>query len=254
MRRHNTHKKIEKLAQTLLLAVLTFSTFVYVAGPALVTAESSPKARGSFTHPYFYAGPSFITAQSPSALAKGKFLVASRDLNDPNFSESVILLLDYNQQGALGVIINRPTEVPLIKLLPKVKSLQKRKDVAYVGGPVARHMLMMLTRSAKPPQDAQNVFSDIFLVSQQAGLEHLLRSGGTQAKLRAYVGYAGWASGQLEMEVSRGGWHIVPADADLIFDKAAMDIWPELIRRGEAQWTHNQHLESPFLLVRPFIP
>ena len=254
MGRYQARKKIEKLTQTLFLAVLMLGMLAHVAGPSFVTAEPLHETRLSFTRRDLHASPSLATAPSPSPLAKGKFLVASRDLNDVNFSESVILLLDYNQQGALGVIINRPTEVPLAELLPEVKPLQRRKDVAYVGGPVARHMLMILTRSVKPPQDAQNIFSDIFLVSQQAGLEQVLRSGGTHTKLRAYVGYAGWAGGQLEMEVARGGWHIVPADATLVFDKAATEVWPELIRRGEALWTHNQRLESSLFLVHMSTP
>lgn len=185
-----------------------------------------------------------VTEQSSSTLAKGKFLVASRELSDPNFSESVILLLDYNHNGAVGVIINRPTEVPLATLLPEIKVLQKRKDMAYLGGPVARHMLMLLARAAHPPHDAQLVFSDTYLVPQKEDLEHLVPSNAGKTTLRAYVGYAGWTAGQLDMEVARGGWHIVPADAAFVFDKAATDVWPELIRRGEAQWV-KRYLFAP---------
>ena len=191
---------------------------------------------------------------SPGDLGKGKFLVASRDLNDPNFAESVILLLDYNEKGALGVIINRPTEVLLSDLLPEVKALQKRKDVVHVGGPVARQMMILLTRAAKPLQNAQLVVSDVYLLAQQTGLEQVLRSGGKQTKLRAYVGYAGWAAGQLDMEVAAGGWQIVPADPTLIFDKTAQEIWPELIRRGEAQWTSYQLPLSSLHLAHALTP
>ncbi|MGE0825366.1 MAG: YqgE/AlgH family protein [Candidatus Binatia bacterium] len=176
-------------------------------------------------------------ATTLSTLAKGKFLVASRDLSDPNFAESVILLIDYNENGAMGVIINRPTQVTLPTLLPKVKALQQRKEVVYLGGPVARHLMVILTQTAKPPEGAQSVVADLYLVSEQEALEKLLHAAGKRTKLRAYVGYAGWASGQLEMEVARGGWHVVPADLSMVFDHTAEKVWPELIRRGDALWT-----------------
>jgi putative transcriptional regulator len=191
----------------------------------------------------FTVTPLFVIAQSTATLGKGKFLVASRELNDPNFAESVILLLDYNENGALGVIINRPTDIALTELLPEVKALQKRKDIVYIGGPIARHMVMLLTQTPKPPQDAQKVFADIYLLSQQSELDRVLQSDGKRTRLRAYVGYAGWAAGQLDMEVARGSWLIVPAEAALIFDKAPAHVWPELIRRGEAQWTLNHTVD-----------
>ena len=181
-----------------------------------------------------------VATSSATDLGKGRLLVASRELRDPNFAEAVVLLLDYNAQGALGVIINRPTKIALAEILPEVKALKKRKDVAHLGGPVAQQQLMLLARTTKPPPQARPVFADIYLLSQQQELEHVLQSGGKQTKLRAYVGYAGWAAGQLDREVAAGGWHVVPGDQSLIFDKAAPGIWSELIRRGAAQWTAQQ--------------
>ena len=228
----------------LLLTLLALSLFSYAVATAFVTTEPASHSQNILTVRYLPPSFSRVTAQSSATLSKGKFLVASRDLNDPNFSESVILLLDYNENGALGVIINRPTEISLADLLPGVKALHKRKEVVHIGGPVARHMVMILTQTPKPPQDAQKVFADIYLISQQSELERVLQAGGKRTQVRAYVGYAGWAAGQLDMEVARGGWLIVPAEAALIFDKAPAHVWPELIRRGEAQWTLNPALDS----------
>ena len=240
MARRRDHNQRQSLLAKPLVVVLGCAFCIQMIAICTAAGAASHKTQQWFSLRNLPHLLSPVAMQSPSTLGKGKFLVASRELNDPNFAESVILLLDYNQNGALGVIVNRPTEVPLATLLPEIKALQKRKDVAYLGGPVARHMLMLLTRSANPPQDSQSIFSDTYLVSQKKELEQLLQSGGAQTKLRAYVGYAGWAAGQLDMEVARGGWHIVPADAALIFDKAATEVWPELIRRGEAQWTYNR--------------
>ena len=84
-------------------------------------------------------------------LAKGKFLVASRRLGDPNFSETVVLLIEYGPEGAVGLVINRPSNVKLSTVFPDVKELKQRKDTIYVGGPVAVNQMLMLIRSAQAP-------------------------------------------------------------------------------------------------------
>jgi len=238
----------------IILITLISSLFSRVAVTSLIAATFGPQPQDVFLSRPLSFPFSPIIAQSATTLGKGKFLVASRDLNDPNFAESVILLLDYNEKGALGVIINRPTEVSLAELLPDVKALQKRQDVVYIGGPVAQQMLMILIHTAKPPPDAQLVFSDTYLVAKQTGLAQVLQSDGKRTKLRAYIGYAGWAAGQLDMEVAAGGWQVVPADPLFIFDRAAQEIWPELIRRGAAQWTSNQPPESSLRLAHALTP
>lgn len=237
MVRYQLLRTIGPFHTQLVLMLLVLPLLFFTIAPTFVTAESLPQLPDILAVPH-YSFPQ-MTAQSTAALSKGKFLVASRDLNDPNFAEAVILLLDYNENGALGIMINRPTEVILTELLPGIKALHKRTDVAYIGGPVARHMVMLLTQTPKPPQDAQKVFADIYLLSQQSELERVLQSEGKRTQFRAYIGYAGWAAGQLDMEVARGGWLVVPAEAALIFDKTPAQVWPELIRRGEAQWTAN---------------
>jgi len=178
-------------------------------------------------------------SQAQSALAKGKFLVASRRLGDPNFAETVVLLIEYGQSGAMGVVINRPTEAPLSTLLPDVKGLQQT-DVVYLGGPVGRNQMIILVRSGNQPKESLQVFADVYTISGRTVLQHLIDEVGKSAKFRAYLGYAGWAPGQLAMEVSQGGWYVLPADAATVFDKAAADMWPELIRRSEAEWVMDR--------------
>jgi putative transcriptional regulator len=190
-------------------------------------------------------------SQSQSALGKGKFLVASRRLGDPNFAETVVLLIEYGQSGAMGVVINRPTEAQLSTLLPDVKGLQQRTDTVYLGGPVGRSQMIILVRSHNQPKGSLQVFEDVYTISGQTVLQHIIDEAGTSAKFRAYLGYAGWAPGQLAMEVSQGGWYILPADAATVFDKAAAETWPELIRRSEAQWVMNRKTPRwPLLLMR----
>jgi putative transcriptional regulator len=170
------------------------------------------------------------------SLARGMFLIASRGLTDPNFSESVVLLLEYDAQGALGLIVNRPTRVQLTDLLPEVDELKERGDVVYVGGPVSKNRIVLLMRSDRHPREAGRVFADTYVSSSMETLRHaiaLSREGGT---FHAYVGYAGWGPGQLDSEVSRGDWHISPAEEAIVFDKAAEEIWPELIEKSAGRW------------------
>jgi putative transcriptional regulator len=169
-------------------------------------------------------------------LAKGRFLVASRSLSDANFAQTVILLVDYHSRGAMGLIINQPTAVRLAKVLPDMAGLQQRPDTVFLGGPVERNRMMLLIHSSRTLTDAQQVLADIYVSSSRTLFERLVDKAEVGERFRVYAGYAGWAPGQLEREVSRGDWHVLPADAETLFDKAPADIWPELIRKGSIRW------------------
>jgi putative transcriptional regulator len=174
--------------------------------------------------------------------AKGKFLVASRTLVDPRFQETVVLLISYGTEGAAGLIINRPTKVPLAEMLPSVPDLKKRADVVYYGGPVEGHRILMLIRSGEKPEESGRVFGNVYVSSSGNTLERMIGAHKPEKQLRFYAGYAGWLPGQLDGEVSRGDWHIVRADADSIFEKKSSEIWRELFRRASAiqVWNHGE--------------
>jgi putative transcriptional regulator len=171
-----------------------------------------------------------------TGLAKGRFLVAGRNLRDANFAETVVLLVDYHTRGAMGLIINQPTEVRLTQVLPDMVGLQQRPDTVYIGGPVDRRRIVLLIRSSSALEDAQQVLDDIYISSSRTLFERLVDKAAVGEQFRVYAGYAGWAPGQLEREVSRGDWHILPADAETVFNKAPAEIWPELIRKGSIRW------------------
>jgi putative transcriptional regulator len=180
------------------------------------------------------------SSQSIADLAKGKFLVAAKSLLDANFSETVVLLIDYNEDGAMGVVINRPTDVRLSAVLPELKELEKRTDFVYIGGPVDRSQLLLLVRTQQNLEGSIPVFGDVYASVQRSVLRKMMDTPDTKAQFRAYAGYAGWGPGQLDNEVSRGDWHILPADVETIFEKAPDAIWPELIRRGTVEWAHHR--------------
>jgi putative transcriptional regulator len=179
-----------------------------------------------------------------AALLKGKFLVASRNIRDPRFSETVILLLQYGVGGAMGLIISKPTGVKLSEVFPEMKGLKGRADTVYDGGPVDRNQLFLLMRSGSQPTDSLQIFGDVYASSSLAALEQMIGRSGKKEKFRLYVGYAGWAAGQLDREVSRGDWHVLQADADTIFDKKSSEIWPELFRRSSAQWVRGNGYQN----------
>jgi putative transcriptional regulator len=175
-------------------------------------------------------------APSPTQPAKGQFLVAHRSVNDPRFAETVILLIAYSDHGAMGIIINRPTDVRLASALPQMRELRDRPDRLFVGGPVSPTAMLLLIRSATAPEGAQPVFGDVHVSGKLETLRKVLGKSGKRPLLRAYAGYAGWGPGQLDHEIARGDWAIGPADAATIFDAPSEGIWQKLIDRFSVEW------------------
>jgi putative transcriptional regulator len=174
-------------------------------------------------------------------LAPGRFLVASRDLGDPNFAETVVLLIDYNDEaGAMGLIINRRSDVAVSRVLRELKSAKGRADPIYLGGPVEPSSVFALLRAAKKPADAaRRVFADVYLISSREFLEKTLASSVDENAFRAYLGYAGWSRDQLEHEVELGAWRVLPPDAATVFHADPDSVWMRLFRRTELRiaWT-----------------
>jgi putative AlgH/UPF0301 family transcriptional regulator len=169
-------------------------------------------------------------------LAVGKFLVASRDLGDPNFAKTVILLVHYTEdQGGVGLVVNRATDVPMSRVFQDFKEAKSRTDPVYVGGPVELNSVLALLRTASKPGNAARVFGDVYLISNKDQLRATMASTAESSVFHAYVGYAGWGAGQLEHEVDLGAWHIMPADAATVFHSDPDSVWPRLIRRTETQ-------------------
>jgi len=177
-------------------------------------------------------------------LAKGKFLVASRQLSDPNFQETVVLLIEYGMDGAMGLVINRPSQVKLATVFPDIKALKQREDRIYLGGPVAVNRMLMLIGSPKTPQRSIPVIGDVYLSSSLEELERLLKNTAENERFRIFAGYSGWAPNQLDFERTRGDWHVIKADTETIFTQNPSALWQELIRRASVKWVRVQF---PFL-------
>ncbi|HEY8536756.1 MAG TPA: YqgE/AlgH family protein [Vicinamibacterales bacterium] len=164
------------------------------------------------------------------ALAPGRLLVAARHLADPNFSDTVVFLVDYSDEGAMGLIINRRTDVPLVRAFPLVSPAPDPQQRLYFGGPVAPTGVMALLRSNSPRSDAREVIGGVYLITEREPLESQLRARTGPDRFRVYVGYSGWGPGQLDRETAEGSWHVLPATADVIFDAAPESLWERQIR------------------------
>ncbi|HZR47277.1 MAG TPA: YqgE/AlgH family protein [Candidatus Manganitrophaceae bacterium] len=164
-------------------------------------------------------------------IARGKLLIAMPMLNDPNFRQTVVLLCEYGSEGALGVVVNRPTEVPVSTLIDDFPNLAGTERV-YAGGPVAKNGMLILCRGAS---EESPVVDGVFVAKD---LESLKTPGalGPDGEVRCYLGYAGWSPGQLEAEIESGAWQTLPADSTLIFDADPAALWPQMMRRLGPGW------------------
>ncbi len=164
------------------------------------------------------------------SLGKGIFLIASPALRDPNFRQSVVLLCEHGPEGALGVVVNRPTAMHISEVLPQVPVLESQRHVLFSGGPVQPNHVLLLYRLTQEPPDTHHVFDGVYLGGDTTSLERVLATpAGTEA-FRAYLGYSGWGPGQLEQEMKTGSWITLPADPTVVFEKDPSRIWPDILR------------------------
>ena len=173
-------------------------------------------------------------------LAAGKLLVASREVADPNFGQTVVLLTRYGRSGAMGLILNRPSDIPLSVALEGMEQAKGGKDPIYVGGPVGRNGALALVRARTAPPGAARVLDGLFLISDRAGLSEALKTGATPGSLRVYMGYAGWSAGRLEAEVAQRMWHVVAGTAGAVFDPYPGSLWRRLIPGAEPKLARLQ--------------
>ena len=170
-------------------------------------------------------------------LASGRLLVATAEVQGPFFPRSVVLLLEYGRgEGALGVVVNRPSDVPLARVLPE-PDLEGAPHRVWVGGPVDAARMTVLFRAAAAPAlpegESHPLVDGVHVGSTTGVLRALVQAGRGPQDWRAYVGYAGWAPGQLEEEVARGSWGIEEGASRWIFADNPEVVWPALHERAQ---------------------
>lgn len=189
-----------------------------------------------------FAGSAVAQQNDP---ANGLFLIAKPGLADPNFRETVVLVTQTEDYSTVGVIINRPTDLKVEVFLREGAPATRYKDVVFAGGPVMKEVLVALFRSnAAPEAPAFHVLKDLYLSMHPQNLQALLERDG--ARYRLYAGFSGWAPRQLESEMMRDGWYMLPADVETVFRKDTSGLWHELVQRAEKRpisWPTNEMLK-----------
>ena len=176
---------------------------------------------------------SLAQSARPEDLAQGSILVMQRDVPDPIFSHSVVVLAHYDNTGAVGLMIHYRSNVTIRRALAGIEGAEKRTDTLFVGGPVELEGVMALLRSDAPPADASRVAGKLYLVTSKQGIATALSEGRKASDLRIFLGYAGWGPGQLAREVRQGGWYIFDYDESLVFDEHPETLWKRLIEKTE---------------------
>lgn len=165
-------------------------------------------------------------------------LVAAPTLVDPNFAETVVLLLDVDDDGALGVVVNRPSPVLVGDVLDGWGDVVAEPEVLFRGGPVSTEGAIAVGRLAHPgrePEGFRGVAGALGVVDLDAPAEVV---GAGLADLRIFAGYAGWGAGQLEQEVAGGDWYVLTARETDAFRADPASLRRDVLRRqpGELAW------------------
>jgi putative transcriptional regulator len=161
---------------------------------------------------------------------RGRLLVAAPILGDPNFERTVVLLLEHGDEGAVGVVLNRPSVVDVADPLPTWARFSPAPDVVFVGGPVARNSVIALARVATEPPVAafEPVVGGVGVVDLTRDPDDLAAHLGA---VRVFAGYAGWGADQLEGEIAEGAWYVVGAEAADAFTDDPEHLWHHVLAR-----------------------
>jgi putative transcriptional regulator len=168
------------------------------------------------------------------ATLTGRLLVASPELGDPNFARTVVLLVDHDESGALGVVLNRPSTTDVGEILPDWHLYASPPQVVFQGGPVGRDSALALAARVRglqeddEPAGFRHVHGGIGLVDLDTPAELI---AGEISSMRVFAGYAGWGSEQLEEEIDQGAWFVVDADLRDLSSTDPERLWSEVLRR-----------------------
>ncbi|WP_019856153.1 YqgE/AlgH family protein [Actinopolyspora mortivallis] len=170
---------------------------------------------------------------SDADVKPGTLLVAAPTLYDENFRRTVVFVIHHHEEGTLGVVLNRPSEIPVADVLPKWGEFSSEPRSLFVGGPVDQRTAICLAtlHTGVDPESTEGIVG----VDGPVGLIDLDGDPGELAArtrgLRFFAGYAGWGKQQLESEIDRGDWHVIPALPEDVIAASATDLWGRVLRR-----------------------
>ncbi|MFM7271941.1 MAG: YqgE/AlgH family protein [Actinomycetes bacterium] len=168
----------------------------------------------------------------PGTSLTGRLIVATPELEDPNFRRTVVLLLEHGPEGAIGVVLDRPLELPVAEALPTWSGYAVAPPVLFSGGPVEADAAIALGRLRHPCVDpapfGRAVSDDLVTIDLDAAPAS---AEGVLVALRVYAGYAGWGPGQLDAEVATGSWFVLDADPGDLWSDRPEALWRSVLRR-----------------------
>jgi putative transcriptional regulator len=157
---------------------------------------------------------------------QGKLLVSSPALIDPNFRKTVVLVAHHDDDGAMGLVLSRPSDVAAVDAVPTLDGLPGSGDPVFVGGPVQPEAFMVLAEFEDVTQAAAPIFGDVGFMPAEADPDDL-----SIRRLRLFAGYAGWGAGQLEAELAEPSWIVVAAEPSDAFADDPDELWRAVLQR-----------------------
>ncbi len=174
----------------------------------------------------------------------GCFLISNSTIQDPNFTNTVVLIIDHDENGAFGLIVNRPGDSTLFDVLDGVDEAAKGTNL-FQGGPVRPDALFILHGNAEAAEAGDEVIDGVYMSSSRSLLDQLVDS---ETDFHVYNGYSGWGPGQLESEIKMKTWVTMPARADVVFHKNPDVVWREaLANKGGLYSYFAQKVRDPFM-------
>jgi putative transcriptional regulator len=177
-----------------------------------------------------------------SGPAAGRLLVATPALVDPNFAGTVVLLLDHDDDGSLGVVLNRPSAITVASVLPDWAGSVDPPEVLFEGGPVSTDAALavaLVPETGPDPIGFRRLFGRSGIIDLDTPPEVLAPA---ITRMRVFAGYAGWGGGQLQVEIDEGAWYVVDSTAADIFAADAAGLWSAVLRRqpGALAWVSTR--------------
>jgi putative transcriptional regulator len=157
---------------------------------------------------------------------QGKLLVSSPALVDPNFRKTVVLIAHHDDEGAMGLVLSRPSDVPAVDAVPLLQGLPGAEGPVFVGGPVQPEAFMVLAEFDDVEEAAAPIMDGLGFMPADAEPDEL-----TIRRLRLFAGYSGWGEGQLESELAEGSWIVVDAVAEDAFADDPDELWRSVLHR-----------------------
>jgi putative transcriptional regulator len=161
---------------------------------------------------------------------RGQLLISSPLLHDPNFRRTVVLMTHHDEEGAMGLVLSRPSELRVAEAVPELASFPGTEELVYVGGPVQPEAVVVLIDHEAEPE--LPIVGNVAFMQAGADLDEL-----DAVRARVFAGYSGWGPGQLEGELDESSWIVVPAEAEDVFAPDPDELWRTVLHRKGGKFT-----------------